>query len=67
MTSNGLGDDITVETPWTGNIVNKAYFTDEEYAPYRQKGNIKVPFWLQPIKYFSNNTCSEDYRRLVYK
>ncbi len=52
MTSNGLGNDVTVETPWTGNIVDRAYFTDKEYAPYRQKDNIKVPFWLQPVKYY---------------
>jgi hypothetical protein len=52
MTTNGKGDDITANTPWTGNIVDKSWFTNDEYAKYRQPGNIKVPFWLQPEKYY---------------
>ncbi len=52
MTTNNLGDDITVNTPWTGSIVDSSWFFKPEYAKYRQPGNIKVPFWLQPIKYY---------------
>ncbi|WP_197901628.1 sugar-binding domain-containing protein [Rhodocytophaga rosea] len=52
MTSNSKGDDITVETPWTGSIFDSAYFKNPEYAKYRQPGNVKVPFWLQPVKYY---------------
>jgi len=53
LTAQGYGDDVTVETKWMGNIVDRAYFTDPFYAPYRRPGNIKVPFWLQPDKYYS--------------
>ena len=52
MTSNGKGNDISVNTPWTGSIVNSSWYTEPEYAKYRKKGNIKVPFWLQPVKYY---------------
>lgn len=52
MTTNNKGNDITVNTPWTGGIVDSSWFFDPEYAPYRVAGNIKVPFWLQPIKYY---------------
>lgn len=52
MTTNGKGDDISVNTPWIGNIIDKSWFTNDEYAKYRQPGNIKVPFWLQPEKYY---------------
>ena len=52
MTSNGLGEDITVSTPWTGGIVDSAYFRSDDYARYRESGHIKVPFWLQPVKYY---------------
>ena len=52
MTSNGLGEDITVSTPWTGGIVDSAYFRSDAYARYRESGHIKVPFWLQPVKYY---------------
>ncbi|WP_228450676.1 sugar-binding domain-containing protein [Chryseolinea soli] len=52
MASNGKGDDIAVNTPWTGSIFDSAFYKAPEFAPYRQPGNIKVPFWLQPGKYF---------------
>ncbi|WP_343671170.1 sugar-binding domain-containing protein [Chitinophaga sp.] len=52
MTSNGKGNDIDLNTPWTGEIVDSSYFFQPQYAPYRAPGNIKVPFWLQPSKYY---------------
>lgn len=52
MTTNGKGNDISVNTPWTGSIVDSSWFVKPEYAVYRQPGNIKVPFWLQPVKYY---------------
>lgn len=44
----GIGDPITVDTKWTGDILDKSYYTAAEFAPYRRPGNIKIPFWLQP-------------------
>src|SRR5258708_7956821 len=52
MTTNGKGNDITVNTPWTGTIEDSSWFTQPRYAKYREPGNIKVPFWLQPVKYY---------------
>ena len=52
MTTNGKGNDITLNTPWTGGIVDSSWFHDEKYARYRKPGNIKIPFWLQPEKYY---------------
>ncbi len=52
LTSNGKGEDISLHTPWTGQIVDSSYFKNPEYAKYRVPGNIKVPFWLQPVKYY---------------
>lgn len=52
MTTNNKGNDVDVNTPWVGSIVDSGYFKKPEYAPYRKKGNIKVPFWLQPVKYY---------------
>lgn len=52
MTTNGKGDDISLLTPWTGEIVDSSYFFQPQYAPYRIDGNIKIPFWLQPVKYY---------------
>jgi hypothetical protein len=53
MTENGKGDDITVNTPWTGGIVDSSWFHDPGMEKYRQPGNVKVPFWLQPDKYYA--------------
>src|ERR1044072_3501464 len=52
LTTNNIGDDITLTTPWTGDIIDSSYFTKPEYAKYREPNNIKVHFWLQPTKYY---------------
>lgn len=53
LTQRGIGDDITTNTPWTGGIQDRAWFTAPEFAPYRQPGSVKVPFWLTPDKYYA--------------
>jgi hypothetical protein len=52
MQAQGYGDPITVKTPWTGQIVDRSWFTAPEYEKYRQPGKVKVPFWLQPERYY---------------
>ena len=52
MQSQGYGDPVTVKTPWTGEIVDRSWFTGPEYEAYRRPGNVKVPFWLQPDRYY---------------
>ena len=49
---NGLGDEVTVDTKWTGGIVDRSWFDAPEYEKYRQPGNVKIPFWLQPVKHY---------------
>jgi hypothetical protein len=48
LPGNGIGDAVTVDTRWTGSIFDKSWFTAPEYAPFRQPGYVRVPFWLQP-------------------
>lgn len=52
MQEQGFGDDVSVNTPWTGQIVDQSWYTAPEYAKYREKGNVKVPFWLNPDKHY---------------
>lgn len=52
LQAQGFGDDVTLNTRWIGDIADRSYYTDPRYAPYREAGNIKVPFWLQPDKHF---------------
>lgn len=53
MTQNGKGEDITVNTRFTGDIIDSSFFKAPEYAKYRKPGNIKLPFWLQSVKYYA--------------
>ena len=52
MAENGRGEEVKVNTDWTGDIVDRSYFTAKKYERYRQPGNIKIPFWLKPVKYY---------------
>ena len=52
LPAQGIGDDITTNTPWVGGVKGSPWFTAPEYAKYRQPPNVKVPFWLQPDKYY---------------
>lgn len=52
MATNGKGDEITVNTKFTGQIVDSSFYKNPEYAKYRVAGNVKMPFWLQSVKYY---------------
>ncbi|MBR1488602.1 MAG: beta-galactosidase [Bacteroidales bacterium] len=52
MLTNGKGDPVTLDTKWTAGIWDSVYFKAPLYAPYREPGNIKVPFFLQPETYY---------------
>lgn len=52
MTTNNKGNDVDINTPWTGSIFDSSWFLAPDYARFRQPGNIKIPFWLQPVKYY---------------
>ena len=53
LPAQGIGDEVTVDTKWTGGIVDRSFFTDPKFARYRQPGQVKLPFWLQPDKYYA--------------
>lgn len=53
LPAQGIGDDISTNTPWMGDVKQSPWYWAPEYAKYRRPGNVKVPFWLQPNKYYS--------------
>lgn len=53
LAQRGFGDPVALATTWTGSIFDPSYFDSPDYAPYRQPGNIKVPFWLQPELHYA--------------
>lgn len=52
LQEQGYGNDVSVETPWTGWVVDKSWYHSPKYEKYRQPGNVKVPFWLNPDKHY---------------
>ena len=53
LSEQGIGDNITTNTPWVGEIVDQSFFTAPEFSQYRQPGKVKLPFWLTPEKYYA--------------
>ncbi len=53
LSEQGIGDPVTAETKWIGGIIDKSWFTAPGFAEYRKPGNVKVPFWLQPERYYA--------------
>ena len=62
MAGNGKGEPVTVDTKWVGGIVDRSWYTDPRYAPYRKAGEIKLPFWLTQTLVYHGAAW---YRRVV--
>lgn len=52
LQAQGHGDEVGVDTPWTGQIVDRSWFDAPEYAEHRRPGQVRVPFWLQPERHY---------------
>lgn len=52
LQEQGYGDEVGIETSWTGQIVDKSWYDSPLYEKFRQPGNIKVPFWLNPDRHY---------------
>ena len=53
LPAQGLGDAVSTNTTWTGSIRDRSFFDSPEFAPYRESGRVKLPFWLTPEKYYA--------------
>lgn len=63
MLTNGKGDDVDIHTQWTGSLYDSSYYFNPYMEPYRQKGQMKFPFFLTPEKHYVGKAW---YRRTVY-
>src|SRR5690606_34026738 len=52
MAESLMGDEITLETKWTGSIYDSSFYYNPRLEKYRQPGNIHIPFWLTPAKHY---------------
>lgn len=52
MAENRKGDDVTLHTRWTASIYDSSFFFNPRLEKYRVQKNLKLPFWLTPVKYY---------------
>lgn len=52
LLTNGLGDEVSLNTKWTGSLYDSSYYYNPAMAPYRRKGHLKFPFFLTPNKHY---------------
>ena len=52
LIEQNIGDNITLETQWTGSIYDSSFYYHPRLEKFRQTGNIKLPFWLSPLKHY---------------
>ena len=63
MLTNGKGDDVDIHTQWTDSLYDSSFYFNPYMEPYRQKGQMKFPFFLTPEKHYVGKAW---YRRSVY-
>lgn len=52
MTENRKGDEVTLHTDWTASIYDSSFFFNPRLEKFRKQDNLKLPFWLTPLKYY---------------
>ncbi len=52
LENQGVGNPVTLTTPWTGDVIDRSFFTAPEYGRYRTDGKVKVPFFPQPDSWY---------------
>ena len=52
MTENYKSDDVTLHTEWTASIYDSSFFYNPRLEKFRKQDNLKLPFWLTPVKYY---------------
>ncbi|MCD7936658.1 MAG: beta-glucuronidase [Tannerellaceae bacterium] len=53
MTENYKGEEVTLHTPWTASIYDSSFFYNPRLEKFRRQDNLKLPFWLTPVKYYA--------------
>lgn len=52
MLTNGLGDEVTIDTKWTGSLYDSSYYFNPYMAKFREPGKMKFPFFLTPSRHY---------------
>jgi len=46
------GNEISTETPWVLSLYDRYWYLRDDYKPYTERGNVKVPFLSQPRRHY---------------
>ena len=52
MLTNGKGNEVSVNTQWTGSLYDSSFYFNPYMAKYRHEGQMKFPFFLTPSKHY---------------
>ena len=52
LLTNNKGEDVTIDTKWTGSLYDSSYYYNPYMEKYRRTGNVKFPFFLTPEKHY---------------
>ena len=62
MLTNGKGNEVGMDTRWTGSLYDSSFYFNPYMEKYRVKGNVKFPFFLTPQRHYVGHAW---YRRTV--
>ena len=63
LLTNGIGDELSVNTQWTGTLYDSSFYFNPFMEPYRRAGQMKFPFFLTPNRHFVGEAV---YSRTVF-
>ena len=57
LLTNDLGNELSIDTRWTGSLYDSSYFFNPFMERYRKAGDMSFPFFLTPRKHFVGEVC----------
>jgi beta-galactosidase len=52
LQAQGLGDEISTNTPWVLSLYDRLWFEREDYQAHTLPGKVRVPFVSQPTRHY---------------
>ncbi|MBM6992363.1 MAG: beta-glucuronidase [Prevotella sp.] len=59
LLTNNKGNELSVDTRWTGSLYDSSFYYNPYMARYREAGHMKFPFFLTPNRHFVGTVTYE--------
>ena len=63
LLTNNKGEDVTIDTKWTGSLYDSSYYFNPYMEKYRVEGQMKFPFFLTPERHYVGKAW---YKKEIY-